>query len=101
MDQSLEGQERVAGESWTVVAPGRVLEVLKQFVLAHQAEVVCACLLLLMAINLLAAISRRALLTMKSVTFCRRLSSSRRKTSNHNETPTDKEWPASALHPSY
>ena len=29
MDQSLEGQERVAGESWTVVAPGRVLEVLK------------------------------------------------------------------------
>ncbi len=61
MDQSLEGQERVAGESWTDVAPGRVLEMLKQFVLAHRAEVVCACLLLLMAINLLAAISRKSI----------------------------------------
>ena len=61
MDQSLEGQERVAVESWTVVAPGRVLELLKQLVLAHRAEVVCACLLLLMAINLLAAISRKSI----------------------------------------
>jgi Dolichyl-phosphate-mannose-protein mannosyltransferase len=61
MDQSLEGQERAAGESWTMVAPGRVLELLKQLVLAHQAEVVCACLLLLMAINLLAAISRKSI----------------------------------------
>ena len=43
------------------MAPGRVLELLKQFVLAHQAEVVCACLLLLMAINLLAAISRKSI----------------------------------------
>lgn len=51
----------MAGESWTVVAPGRVLEMLKQFVLAHRAEVVCACLLLLMAVNLLAAISRKSI----------------------------------------
>lgn len=51
----------MAGESWTVVAPGRVLEMLKQFVLAHRAEVVCACLLLLLATNLLAAISRKSI----------------------------------------
>ncbi|MBA3354822.1 MAG: glycosyltransferase family 39 protein [Pyrinomonadaceae bacterium] len=61
MDQSLKGQVRVAGESRTDVAPGRVLEMLKQFVLAHRAEVVCACLLLLMAINLFAAISRKSI----------------------------------------
>jgi Dolichyl-phosphate-mannose-protein mannosyltransferase len=61
MDQSLEGQERVAGDSWTVVAPGRVLDILKRFVLAHRAEVACACLLLLMGINLLAAISRKSI----------------------------------------
>jgi Dolichyl-phosphate-mannose-protein mannosyltransferase len=61
MDQSLEGQVRVAGESWTVVAPGRVLERVRQFVLAHQAEAVCACLLLLMAINLFAVILRKSI----------------------------------------
>jgi hypothetical protein len=60
MDQSL-GQERVAGESWTVVAPERVLEMFKQFVLLHRAEVVCACLLLLMATNLFASISRKSI----------------------------------------
>ncbi|MFN2511550.1 MAG: ArnT family glycosyltransferase [Pyrinomonadaceae bacterium] len=61
MDQALESQESVAGESWSVVAPRRVLEVLKPFILAHQAEVVCACLLLLMTINLFAAISRKSI----------------------------------------
>ena len=43
------------------MAPGRVLGMLKRFVLAHQAEMVCACLLLLMAINLFAAISRKSI----------------------------------------
>ncbi len=61
MNRSLEGQESVAGESWTVVAPGRVLEMIKQFVFARRAEVVCACLLLLMTINLFAAISRKSI----------------------------------------
>lgn len=61
MDRSLKGQVRVAGESRTDVAPRRRLEMFKQFVLAHRAEVVCACLLLLMAINLFAAISRKSI----------------------------------------
>lgn len=61
MDQSLEGQVRVEDESWIVVAPGRVLDIVKQFILAHQAEAVCACLLLLMTINLFAVILRKSI----------------------------------------
>lgn len=61
MDESLEGQGHASDESWTVIAPARALRALKQFIRAHQAETVCACLLFLMAANLCAAISRKSI----------------------------------------
>ncbi len=51
----------MAVESWTVIEPGRAFAAVKRFIVAHAAEVVCACLLLAMGANLFAAISRKSI----------------------------------------
>ncbi|HVS21343.1 MAG TPA: glycosyltransferase family 39 protein [Pyrinomonadaceae bacterium] len=61
MDETLNGQSSVF-ESWSVGgAIWRALKALKRFALAHRAETACACLLLLMSVNLLTAISRKSI----------------------------------------
>jgi 4-amino-4-deoxy-L-arabinose transferase-like glycosyltransferase len=61
MDESLENQERVAVASWTVIEPWRAFAAVKQFIVAHAAEVACACLLLVMGANLFAVIARKSI----------------------------------------
>ena len=61
MDESFKSQEHVAVESWTVIEPWRAFAAAKRFTVAHAAEVLCACLLLVMGANLFAAISRKSI----------------------------------------
>src|SRR2546421_3225524 len=59
MDESLTSLGHKADASWNAGAFWRQIEALKQFVGAHQAEALCSCLLLLMAVNMFAAISHK------------------------------------------
>jgi hypothetical protein len=61
MDESLEDQGHASDESRIVIAPARAYRALKQFIALHQAETLCAVLLLLMSVNLLTAISRKSI----------------------------------------
>ena len=56
MDESLASP---IPETIAIGALWRQLNALKQFVLTHQAEALCFCLLLVMAVNMFAAISRK------------------------------------------
>lgn len=61
MEESPKSGGPEAVESWTAGALGHRLGTSRQFVHAHQAEVICAGLLLLMALNMLAANSRKGI----------------------------------------
>ena len=58
MDESL---PRSIPKTIEVAALWRQIAALKQFVRAHQAEALCSCLLLVMAVNMFAAISRKGI----------------------------------------
>ncbi len=59
MDDSLVSQGAV--ESRIVIEPRRAFAAIKRFIVAYQAEVICAGLLLVMGANLFAAISRKSI----------------------------------------
>jgi hypothetical protein len=61
MEESPKNRESEDVESWTVGSLGRQLEAFKQSLHSHQTELMCAGLLLLMAVNMLAAISHKGI----------------------------------------
>jgi 4-amino-4-deoxy-L-arabinose transferase-like glycosyltransferase len=64
MDESLVSQGPQTGNSdatWIFTGLQRSFTAIKRVVLAHRAEALCTCLLLLLAVNLLAAISRKSI----------------------------------------
>src|SRR5882724_13175224 len=61
MEENPKNRESEAVESWTVGSLGRQPEAFRQFLHSHQTELMCAGLLLLMALNMLGAISRKGI----------------------------------------
>jgi 4-amino-4-deoxy-L-arabinose transferase-like glycosyltransferase len=61
MDQSLNQRARAAQPDYLVFDPKRALTGLRSWVVAYRAELVCACLLGAMAVQMLAVISRKSI----------------------------------------